>query len=288
MRPFCGISAGLVLASFSAQTKFISGTVIDAYTKQGIPFARISLAGQLVEATTDKYGHYKLLVPSAPGEEETVRISRLSYEARTLVLGQLFREPTISLEPASTMLAPVMITGASSWRRTHILGSSSAADASAHTLRPQDLGAAAGTVIHLSRRPTRVLSANFAIARTSTGTATFRVTLYRVTKQGQPTQEKLLNREVLITAPVVKGILTADLRGDNLVVEEDFLLAVELTKWQGYSDSQAEVTFSGTLGYTNKHLYLRSASRSAWRRASIGALAAGMQPRISFFVQVQD
>ena len=49
-----------------------------------------------------------------------------------------------------------------------------------------------------------------------------------------------------------------------------------------------ELAFSLSVGYANNDLYVRSTSQATWERASVGAILAGMQPRISFFVTALD
>ena len=118
----------------------------------------------------------------------------------------------MALTPTAVSLALVLVTDKSAFRGTHVLGNTGESDASASTLGATDLGAQVGTIIHLQRCPTRLLTASFNIARNSVGTVTSHVNLYRLDKRGQPTDEKLLARDVLLTAPVQKGTLTMGAR----------------------------------------------------------------------------
>ena len=69
---------------------------------------------------------------------------------------------------------------------------------------------------------------------------------------------------------------------------EDFFLAIEMIKWVDAASSGAEFAFSAALGYSHNEIYYRSVSEAPWKRASIGALMAGMQPKLSFYVTVND
>jgi hypothetical protein len=86
----------------------------------------------------------------------------------------------------------------------------------------------------------------------------------------------------------VRGPITVDLSADQLVLNEDFFLAIELLKWENAAPTGAEFAFSASLGYFHNEIYRRFASQASWERASIGALMAGMQPRLSFYVTVND
>lgn len=61
-----------------------------------------------------------------------------------------------------------------------------------------------------------------------------------------------------------------------------------MLKWDDAATSGAESAFSAALGYANNAIYCRSTSQSPWKRASVGALLAGMQPKLSFYVTVND
>jgi hypothetical protein len=93
-----------------------------------------------------------------------------------------------------------------------------------------------------------------------------------------------------------------------VVVDEDFFLALEWIKNSSPAEPQPVrpmhvkatlnataaprkhegLAFWASVGYSNNDLYLRSTSQGNWERASVGAVLAGMQPRISFFVTAQD
>ncbi|MBO2010441.1 hypothetical protein [Hymenobacter negativus] len=91
-----------------------------------------------------------------------------------------------------------------------------------------------------------------------------------------------------MTSPIVRGPITVDLSADQLVLNEDFFLAIEMLKWTNPAPTGAELAFSASLGYFHNEIYYRHTSQASWKRASIGALMAGMQPRLSFFVTVND
>ena len=81
--------------------------------------------------------------------------------------------------PAAVALAEVRVRAPSGRRRTHQLGSRDTASNTTYTLRRHDLGGQMGTVIKLSRRPTRVLDVNFNIAHSAPGQIVLRVNIRR-------------------------------------------------------------------------------------------------------------
>ena len=98
-----------------------------------------------------------------------MRVSYLGYRPLLLTLRQLRARPAVALSPVAVALAEVQVRGRTQFRRTHTLGNTGNGETSTNTLSSKDLGGQVGTVIKLSRRPTRLLSATFNIARTALG-----------------------------------------------------------------------------------------------------------------------
>ena len=277
----------LLLLAGAAVAQPISGRITDSRTHAALPYVNIGVVGRALGTVADERGTYTLPFQKALAAD-TVRISSLGYAARNLTLAELAAQPNVALTPEAVPLAEVRVQGTVPLRRTHTLGNTGNAEMATNTLGSNSLGAQVGTVIKLSRRPTRILNAVFNIARNSPGQVTFRVNIYRLGPDGQPTEVKLLPRDVIITSPVVRGPITVDLSADQLVLSEDFFLAIEMLKWADPAPIGAEFAFSASLGYFHNEIYYRPASQSRWKRASIGALMAGMQPRLSFYVTVND
>ena len=60
-----------------------------------------------------------------------------------------------------------------------------------------------------------------------------------------------------------------------------------MLKWEQAS-SEEEFTFSAAIGYSHNEMYWRPTSQAPWERTSVGALLAGMQPKLSFYVTAED
>lgn len=282
----------LLLAFFLLRTaatfaQSISGRITDAKTHEALLFVNIGVVGKALGTVADERGAYQLAFKENLANE-TVRVSSLGYAPRTLTLRELAAQPDVALTPAAVALADVQVRGKSGLRRTHTLGNTGNSDNATNTLGRNDLGGEVGTVIKLRRRPTRVLSAHFNIARSSPGQVTFRVNMYRLDSQGRPTDAKLLARDVIVSAPIVKGPITVDLQADQLVLSEDFFLSLEMLKWVDAADKGAEFAFLAAICYTGNEIYARRTSQATWERQSVGALLAGMQPKLSFYVTVND
>ena len=283
---FTFLTALFLLLAAAAGAQSISGRITDGRTHAVLPYVNIGVVGQSLGTVADEQGAYTLAFqPSLAAA--TVRVSSLGYASRNLTLAELAAQPNVALTPAAVPLAEVQVRG-KALRRTHTLGNTGNAEMATNTLQSNSLGEQVGTVIKLSRQPTRIVNAVFNIARSSPGQVTFRVNVYRLGPDGKPTDIKLLPRNVIVTSPIVRGPITVDLSADQLVLKEDFFLAIELIKWENPALTGAELAFSASLGYFSGEIYHRSVSQAPWERVSIGALLAGMQPRLSFYVTVND
>ena len=279
---------GLLLAAAAvARAQLISGRVADAKTGQALPFVNIGVVGRALGTVSNEQGQYGLAFQEKLADD-TVRVSYLGYRPRLLTLRQLRAQPAVVLSPAAVALAEVRVRGKSRGWRDRTLGFDGNSESSTLSLQPQDLGAETGTVIYLKHRPTKVLRANFNVAYNQVGSVLLRVNLYRLDAKGRPTNEKLLRREVLVRTATPHGPLSVDLTPDDLLLDEDFFLSLE---WVGGADAAAlhqGLAFSAGLGYANNDVYFRTTSQADWQRISAGAVLAGMQPKVSFYVTAQD
>jgi len=112
--------------------------------------------------------------------------------------------------------------------------------------------------------------------------------VYRLDAKGRPTEQKLLSRDIVQTSAIEQGTLSFDLSADKLILDEDFFLALEWVGGGTATKVHNGLAFSAGIGYANNDIYLREVSQDNWERASVGAVLAGMQPKLAFYVTVQD
>ncbi|MGI4736663.1 MAG: carboxypeptidase-like regulatory domain-containing protein [Janthinobacterium lividum] len=275
------------LLTVAATAQAISGRVTDAKTGQPLPFVNIGVVGRALGTVSNEQGQYGLAFQEKLAAD-TVRVSYLGYQPLLLTLRQLQSQPNLVLSPAAVALAEVRVQASRRAWRDRTLGFTGNSDNSTLSLEPKDLGAETGTVIYLKRKLTKVLRANFNVAYNRVGNVTLRVNLYRLDAKGRPTNEKLLRREVILRTAATHGPISVDLTPDNLLLSEDFFLSLE---WVGGADAAAlekGLAFSAGIGYADNDIYYRTTSQASWERISAGAVLAGMQPKLSFYITAQD
>lgn len=309
--------SGLLMA-LGTRAQVIKGSITNASTQAALPYVNIGVVGKGLGTVSTEQGAYQLLFDAALAND-TVRVSSMGYQTRLLPLRMLRAQPNVALAPESVTLQEVQVQGKGVYNRSRTLGNTSNSLTSNLNLNTKALGTEIGTVISIKHRPTRVLTANFNLCYNKLGPVTFRVNLYRLDGKGRPTETKLLGHDVIATTDVKTGTFTVDLTQERLVVDEDFFLALEWIKGNGQAADGSrpartapikvnttvnrtkqvdgvpvpppqpkDIGFSLSVGYVNNDLYVRSTSQANWERASAGAMLAGMQPRISFFVTALD
>jgi hypothetical protein len=279
----------VLLTTAAALAQAISGRVTDARTGQPLPFVNIGVVGKALGTVSNEQGAYRLAFQEKL-VADTVRVSYLGYRPLLVTLRQLQSQPNLLLSPAAVALAEVRVQGKSRSWRDRQLGFSGNSNNSTLSLEAKDLGAETGTIIYLKRKPTKVLRANFNVAYNHVGNVTLRVNLYRLNAKGRPTNEKLLRRDVILRTAATQGPISVDLTPDNLLLTEDFFLSLE---WVGGAGADAAVlqkglAFSAGIGYADNDIYYRATSQASWERISAGAVLAGMQPKLSFYISAQD
>ena len=93
---------------FSAKAQnVISGRIIDAKTKETLPFAH--LISKRVKSVSDIEGNYSLKVPTTVNLRDSIRISLIGYEEYKTTLNNLIETPTIRMEKSALSLQEVTI-----------------------------------------------------------------------------------------------------------------------------------------------------------------------------------
>ena len=270
----------LSLCTVTVHGQLITGTVTDARTEQPVPYANIGLYRKQLGTVTNPQGSYQLKYFETMAND-TVRVSSVGYKPKSFLFSQLRERPTVTLEENPITLREVKVKG-KGLTNIRTLGNKKDNDNITLNLASNQSGTELGTIIYLKRRPSLLLNANFNIADNGIGKLTFRVNLYRLIN-GRPSNEKLLDRDIIVTTAIRSGTFTVDLSPHKIVLDQDFLLALEWVKTNGSSN---QLSFNAGIGYARNDVYVRYTSQSNWVREDEGL--AGMKPKISFFVAVND
>lgn len=92
--------------SLTAQTQTVTGVVKDAQTKEGLPFASISIKNTLLGTMTDENGNFTLKLDES---HEALQISYIGYVDKTIDLNEAESELSIMMTPYEYELAEVTV-----------------------------------------------------------------------------------------------------------------------------------------------------------------------------------
>lgn len=93
----------------TSNTFSFNGLVVDAETKEPVPFANIILEGQGIYRISDENGRFQLRIPEGISTEVLVSISALGYEPKALPVKKL--NGSVALVQAFEQLDEVILTG---------------------------------------------------------------------------------------------------------------------------------------------------------------------------------
>ena len=253
-----------------------------------VPYVNVGVLNRGLGTVSDERGHYRLAYDPAMAAD-TVRVSSVGYRPVRLLFRELLARPAVTLSPEPVSLNEVSVSASSSYRRTQQLGFDKPETNVRFNLIGNQLGTEIGTIIHLKRRPSLVQRVHFRIEENQAGPLLLRVNLYRLDKEGRPTDEKLLTRNIILTAPATPGLLDVDLTADHLGVDNDFLLALEWVQSpeQITPETARKLWFTGGLGTgQDTRLYARGTSQGEWSRMRGSFM--GMKTKLGFFATVKD
>ena len=266
----------------------VAGTITGGAAGQPVPFVNTGLPRRGLGTVSDEQGRYRLAYNPAYAHD-TVRISSIGYRARLLPFDALLAAPSLTLEADDVPLAEVSVVAAG-FRNARELGVAKPMAGLDMHMASNELGNEIGTVIRVRRRPALLQSLHVQLLKNEAGPLTFRLNLYRLAANGQPTAEKLLRRDVLLTAPAAAGVLTVAVAADRVVLTDDFLLALEWIKGpaQTAPDLSKRISFAETL-QTSGRLFVRTTSQAAWKRPPFKSNVPlfGLQPVLAFSMRVK-
>lgn len=110
----------LVINAASAQTK-IRGRVVNAQSKEGVPFVPVSIKGTSIGATTNENGNFEL--SSAKELPITLVFQYVGYQRKEVEVYDADEPVTISIREASVKLDEVVVVGYGEQKRKDITGS---------------------------------------------------------------------------------------------------------------------------------------------------------------------
>ncbi|MFP9112983.1 carboxypeptidase-like regulatory domain-containing protein [Flavobacterium sp. RHBU_3] len=252
--------AGLMLNAQQA-----TGVIKDAETNETIPFVNIGVVGKGVGTVCGEDGAFSIKLPAGM-DNDTLRISSIGYAAKNFLVKDFFKalesNKTILLSTEAIKLDEVVISNKKPKEKT--LGSTTTSKSMILGFTTDQLGNELGVLMRIKGSQAKLLKFTAQVASNDNPPVTLRLNFYTV-KNGLP-DKPIATENIFVTLPKEAGPLVVDLTKYNIMVEDDFVVALE---W--LEDNPAKIRFSAAL--LGPYVVVRNTSQGEW--AKEGAVTVG-------------
>ena len=250
------------------------GQVIDAATEEPLPYVNIGLVNQNIGTVTDEAGYFVLEVPGNGYADATLRFSMIGFENQDFTL-QEYRDQkifTIPLKEKATALEEVVLTTKRNKYQTIILGNKTTSQLIYAAFTTNKLGNEIGFLVRGRKNPMILKKFNVSLVENDYGPIRFRLNFYDF-KDGLP-NETLLNENIIVETDIQSGIVSKDLTPYEIVIDQDFFVAIEWIEDLG----PGKLFFSG--GFFGSPLIAREVSQGTWSK--VGSASVGMNVEVRY------
>ena len=250
------------------------GQVIDADTEEPLPYVNIGLVNQNIGTVTDEAGYFELEVPGNGFADATLRFSMIGFEPQDFTL-QEYRDQkilTIPLNEKATALEEVVLTTKKNKYQTKILGNKTTSQLIYAAFTTNKLGNEMGFLVRGRKNPMILKKFNVSLVENDYGPIRFRLNFYDL-KDGLP-NETLLNENIIVETDIQSGIVSKDLTPYEIVIDQDFFVAIEWIEDLG----PGKLFFSG--GFFGSPLIAREVSQGTWSK--VGSASVGMNVEVRY------
>ena len=250
------------------------GQVIDAATEEPLPYVNIGLVNQNIGTVTDEAGYFELEIPGNGFADATLRFSMIGFEPQDFTL-QEYRDQkilTIPLKEKATALEEVVLTTKRNKYQTKILGNKTTSQLIYAAFTTNKLGNEMGFLVRGRKNPMILKKFNVSLVENDYGPIRFRLNFYDL-KDGLP-NETLLNENIIVETDIQSGIVSKDLTPYEIVIDQDFFVAIEWIEDLG----PGKLFFSG--GFFGSPLIAREVSQGTWSK--VGSASVGMNVEVRY------
>ncbi|RZT00233.1 carboxypeptidase-like regulatory domain-containing protein [Aquimarina brevivitae] len=256
----------ILFSTISIQAQYvvtIDAVVLDTDTDQPIPYVNVGFVDQAIGTVSDQNGKVVLeFDENAVGQDATLQISMLGYETLKIKLQDLYarlaRTNKIYMRPTITQLEEATLVAAK--RRKLMLNKPRGFyNFIGYWKDKKGLGGEIATLIKVRHDDVKLRELNFVVNENESDSLLVRVNVYEE-KHNKP-GDKLVTENIYHTIKAKHHAQeTIDLSPYNIVVQDDFIISIELV--EVYGDY---IGFS-VQGTNRGKAYLRDVSQDSWKK----------------------
>ena len=255
----------LVFCMFSIRTlaQNITGVVVDKTTAKPLEYVNIGIPGKSIGTVCDANGKFSLKMDTAH-LNDVLLFSCIGYKPVSYKISELVKPNlTIEMQEANYNLNEVVIKPKKIVEK--ILGIKTTKRSVEAGFKENKLGYEMGVMMK-NKKLAYLKTVNINIATCTYDTLFYRLNIYKATSD--KTFENILKEPIYIkiAKDQVKETISINLKDKNIVVEGNFLVAIEHVKYLGTGG----LMFCSALGHKT---YYRTTSQGDWESISIAGVS---------------
>ena len=251
------------LLSFNALNAqhILQGRIIDAFTKESLPFVNIGVLKKELGTVSNEDGFFFLEVPDVYAAE-TLRFSMIGFDERDFQVADLeailLSNNTLVLAEQTTFLEEVVLTAEKKWD-TRVSGNATTSKLLITGFTSNQLGNEIALFVKVKKTPAYIEGIQFSVVENIYPEVRFRVNVY--SSEYRFPDENILKENILVTLKQSEGIISVDLKEYDILVDDDVFISLE---WIDEDLGSEGLWFSA--GVFGKSIYARSTSQAEWKK----------------------
>lgn len=216
-----------ILPLFGFGQTSVAGQIIDADSELPLPYVNVGLVDLNLGTISDEQGFFEFDVPSGVDGSARLRFSMIGFQTQEYSLNDYLDQDvfSVSMSEETTALDEVVVSSQRTKFETKILGNKTRSQMIYAAFTTNRLGNEMGFVVRQRKRPMILKKFNISIVQNDFFPLRFRLNFYNL-KNGLP-NETLLKENIIIETDIDSGIVTKDLNPYEIVIDEDFFVAIE-------------------------------------------------------------
>jgi hypothetical protein len=239
------------------------GHIRDKKSNLPLPYVNIGVVNRDIGTTSDSKGEFELHLTEL-NLHDTIRISMIGFEPIVMYVQDIFHRQrqsyNIQLKEETRKLNEIVVMEKK--LTSQILGNKTDSKFLGGKFASGDLGSEIAIRIKVRYPPTYLDAFTFNISYNTGDSAAFRVNIYEASN-GLP-GKNILTENIILKITGQTGKINVDLSKHNLVVKDDFFIALEWVE----GNTNSGIVFSA--GFVNKGTYYRKASQGRWKKHPMG------------------
>ena len=251
------------LLSFTALNAqhIVQGRIIDAFTKEPLPFVNIGVLKKELGTVSNEEGFFFLEVPDLFAKE-TLRFSMIGFDERDFQVADLeailLSNNTLVLAEQTTFLEEVVLTAEKKWD-TRVSGNSTTSKLLITGFTSNQLGNEIALFVKVKKTPAYIEGIQFSVVENIYPEVRFRVNVY--SSDYRFPDDNILKENIFVTLKQSEGLISVDLKDYDILVDDDVFISLE---WIDEDLGSEGLWFSA--GVFGKSIYARSTSQAEWKK----------------------